>query len=305
MRAMAISLKHACLIWDFFKKPTEYQALMNSLGSIAVPFERLLQLAITTAVVCLSMPQAQADHNFFGQTPKIMPLGDSITEGFEEYLISYRRDLWHTLDQNGYSVDFVGSKADTPASTVNPALLDFDVDYEAYSGWRADQVNNQLTTTLQTITPDIVLLHLGTNDIFQGESVASTIADLTTTITILRANNPDVLIFLAQIIPMDSPDVTPLNTEIAVLAGNITTSQSPVLLVDHQTGYDPAILNFDNWHPTAAGEAEMASRWFAALEPFFQEPVAGPDPVAVPLAFWVAPVFLGIAALAASKTRAL
>lgn len=259
-------------------------------------------VALSTVISGFAQP-AYAEHNFFGQTPKIMPLGDSITEGFEEYLISYRRDLWHMLDQSGYSVDFVGTKADTPAGTFDPTILDFDLDYEAYSGWRAEQVNSQLTTSLQLVDPDIVLLHLGTNDIFQGESVVSTISDLTTTITMLRADNPDVLILLAQIIPMGSPSVVPFNNEIAVLANSITTEQSPVLLVDHYTGYNESVLNFDNWHPNASGEAEMAARWFAALEPFFQEPIEEPDPVAVPIAFWVVPIFLGMATLVVSGTR--
>ncbi len=43
----------------------------------------------------------------YAANEKILPLGDSITQADFNYN-SYRRPLWHLLNEAGYSVDFVG-----------------------------------------------------------------------------------------------------------------------------------------------------------------------------------------------------
>jgi len=70
-------------------------------------------------------------------TVKIMPLGDSITQGYRGR-DSYRRDLWLKLRKSGADVDFVGSMKNNFMGT--PAHEDFDMDHEGHWGWRADQI---------------------------------------------------------------------------------------------------------------------------------------------------------------------
>jgi acyl-CoA thioesterase I len=67
-----------------------------------------------------------------------------------------------------------------------------------------------------------------------------------------------------------------LNTQIEQLANQINTSESPVIVVDQFTDFDPrqGQDTYDGCHPSEAGENKMADRWFAALEkllPKFQE----------------------------------
>ncbi len=198
----------------------------------------------------------------------IVPLGDSITQADSQHN-SYRRPLWFLLQNNGYTnVDFVGSlDSNSGGPTPTP---DFDLDHEGHWGWRADAILNQLPNWLTSYTPDIALIHLGTNDMNQGQSVASTIAELEDIITTLRADNPDVIVFLALLIPRTDPlknaDIDALNAAIPTIALTMSTAQSPIIIVDQNTGFDAAAETYDGVHPNEAGEQKMAQKWYDAID---------------------------------------
>ncbi|MEO1621406.1 MAG: GDSL-type esterase/lipase family protein, partial [Cyanobacteria bacterium J06632_3] len=134
---------------------------------------------------------------------KIVALGDSITNALEGYN-SYRRDLWNQLIQAGYDVDFVGSKNNAQGNNPFPDST-FDPDHEGHAGWRIDEIvngrggNAGLSGWLAGYTPDIALVHLGTNDALQRNTAESSANELNQTIDILRQDNPDIVIFLAQV----------------------------------------------------------------------------------------------------------
>ena len=112
-----------------------------------------------------------------GAITRIMPLGDSITTGSSSgvadrvFYISYRKALYDKLKAAGYVVDdeiFVGSLISGQSEA------DFDPDHEGHGGWRADQIVNgnilvpsqgKLDEWLNAEEPNIILLHIGTNDI--------------------------------------------------------------------------------------------------------------------------------------------
>lgn len=209
------------------------------------------------AVVALSLPA-------FGQD-RVMPLGDSITEA-ETGFASYRYWLWRELSDAGYEIDLVGSMSGVYNGP--PLFPDFDQDHEGHWGWRADEVLAQLAGWAAGAQPEVVLLHLGHNDLWQGEGVSSTIADLSAIIGVLRSANPTIIILFAQVIPSTVPalsDIPTLNAEIVVLAASLSTPDSPVIVVDHWTDFDPSTETYDGVHPNAAGEQKMSSRWFSAL----------------------------------------
>ena len=76
-----------------------------------------------------------------------------------------------------------------------------DRDHEGHWGWRADQILGQLSGWLAGFTPNIALIHLGSNDAFQSQSASSTIGELGQIIDRLRADNPRVKILLARLLP--------------------------------------------------------------------------------------------------------
>ena len=217
-------------------------------------------------------------------TYRIMPLGDSITQGSRPY-DSYRRPLWHLLQNNGFTnVDFVGSMSRN--SQFDPPNPDFDSNHEGHSGWRADELAGQIITWATAAQPDIVLLHAGSNDVFQWFSDESTIADLSLIIDRLRQVNPNVKILLAQIIPHNRANtpfgVENLNAMIANLAVTKNTAQSPVIVVDQYTGFNVATDTYDNVHPNVSGEQKLAQKWFQALMPLLtpQQPGSTATPTA-------------------------
>jgi lysophospholipase L1-like esterase len=194
---------------------------------------------------------------------KIMPLGDSITQG-NTAQDSYRRPLWHKLVDAGYRVDFVGSEKTN--FTGHAAHADFDEDNEGHYGWTIGGVLEKLDGWLGQNNPDIVLLHLGTNG---KESTADKLAGLEQVVVTLRKHNPKVIVLMAQLITGGD-----INQGIPPLAKKLSTKQSPVIVVDQATGWqwEAGKDTVDGCHPNATGEEKMAVKWFDALTKILPKP---------------------------------
>ncbi|MBC5993717.1 SGNH/GDSL hydrolase family protein [Pontibacter cellulosilyticus] len=221
------------------------------------------------------------------QTPlRIMALGNSITQSNQSNY-SYRYNLWKKLLDANLEADFVGSHAENRGGNPNWPQYNgksFDPDNEGHWGWSADQVlygnteepnKGKLSQWLQNYTPDLVLLHLGTNDMFRNQPLDETLNELREVVRLLRADNPEVTILFAKLIPAYDQKVGPqaannivlLNEKIPALVAELNTSTSKVILVDQFTGFNPT-TGADTWdgvHPNASGEEKMAQRWFDAI----------------------------------------
>jgi chitodextrinase len=194
---------------------------------------------------------------------KIMPLGDSITHqaaGFP----SYRYYLWQHLQNEGYNVDFVGGQM--AAYNGEPSNYGFDQNHEGHANIRADEIRANIRAWAEANVPDIVLLHAGTNDIRQGFGPENPIDDIANIISILREVNPNVKVLLAQIIPAQNfeSQINQFNALIPQLAASSSTSQSPVIVVDQNSGFSLSDT-FDGLHPNSSGDSKMASKWISAL----------------------------------------
>ncbi len=222
---------------------------------------------------------------------KILTIGNSITQA-DQNTYSYRYNLWKKLIDANIDFDFIGSQ--TTNKGGNPAWpaykgKTFDSDHEGHYGWTVDQLLNghdhepnagKLSQWLQNYTPDIVLLHAGTNDAILGQSLDGTINELKELITQIRQKNPNVIILMAKLIPAypekvgksQAENIPKLNEKIAALATQLNTDQSRVILVDQFSNFDPTpgADSFDGLHPNASGEEKMAQRWFAALSPLLK-----------------------------------
>lgn len=204
----------------------------------------------------------------------LMPLGDSITQTNSAHL-GYRYRLWEKLQQNGVDLNFVGSMHANYSGSPSYPDPAFDRDHEGHWGWRADALLQKLPGWLASYTPGIVLIHVGTNDVDQGQSNESTIADIAGIIDALRQKNPHVAILLAQLIPTADAAarerIIDLNGRIPDLASAKTTADSPVRVVDQFSGFNAATDTFDGVHPNEQGERKMADRWYAALQPLIAD----------------------------------
>lgn len=200
---------------------------------------------------------------------KIMAIGDSITQAASGQK-SYRYALWKKLVDSGTAFDMTGSlqgnfKGDPDWPDYK--LLAFDRDHEGHWGWRVDEVLAEIDTWLKQNTPDVALIHLGTNDIFQAQSVSGTLDELTKLIARFRANNPQINVLLAQVVPSKyhNEQLDELNVGIAELAQKLNLPQSPIYLVDTGLGFDPETNTYDGVHPNESGEEKMAKSWMKGL----------------------------------------
>ncbi|MGH7899624.1 MAG: SGNH/GDSL hydrolase family protein [Candidatus Binatia bacterium] len=211
---------------------------------------------------------------------RILPLGDSITHGSSQGG-SYRYPLWVKLVDEGIQVDFVGS-LNTVAFGRKPDWPDhkgkaFDPDHEGHWGWSTDAIlaPNALPKWLRSYTPDLVLLHLGTNDAGRGDSPEEIVARLERIVELLRTKNPRIGIVLAKLIPLGGARggaIAALNGEIAALGRRLTTKESIVVVVDQSAGFDPRSDTYDGIHPNASGEEKMAARWLEGIRRLTSSP---------------------------------
>lgn len=201
-----------------------------------------------------------------GGALRVMPLGDSITEG-EANHNSYRRTLWQRLQGAGCQVDLVGSKTGVSSGYrnspwVSPPNPDFDQDHEGYWDYRVDELLPIMGAKVASAQPDVVLIHLGTNDVLGGQSAAGVAGELSALIDAVRSGKADTYIVLAKIIPAASNTsaTTTLNRQIDGIATSKNSATSPVVVVDQSAGYSSAD-NYDGVHPNPNGEAKLGNKW--------------------------------------------
>ena len=191
-------------------------------------------------------------------TVKVMPLGDSITDGITVQG-AYRTKLWKNITGNGLTVDFVGSL------TGGPSELG-DKNHEGHSGWRIDQISNNINSWMDTYKPQIVLLHIGTNDISQKYDLNNAPSRLSGLIDKICAKLPaGGKLYVASIIPISYADVKSYNSSLAGVVKDKTNQGKPVYMVDMYSALTTNDLG-DGVHPNANGYNKMADVWFNAIK---------------------------------------
>jgi lysophospholipase L1-like esterase len=215
---------------------------------------------------------------------RIMPLGDSITGSPG----CWRATLWNRLQSNGFSnIDFVGTLP--PQGCAVP----YDGDNEGHGGILATNMANQsqLPPWLAATRPDIVIMHLGTNDVWNNLAPATILAAYSTLVDQMRASNPAMKILVAQILPMNPSNCTEcgqrvvaLNAAIPGWAAGKSTAQSPIAVVDQWTGFSTATDTADGVHPNDSGNQKMSDRWYPALTQVLSPgPVQSGSPTPAPV----------------------
>lgn len=202
-------------------------------------------------------------------TTRIMPLGDSITwdwyygdERPDSERSGYRNYLWYKLRDIGYDANFVGSKK--TGETVDPY---FDGDNEGYTAWQSYQIAEYVYQFLEKNPPDVILLHIGTND-FQS-SAAGIEETLNEIDRFENENNRHIEVILARVINFEerSPTISELNKNIESMAQNRIDNGDDIQIVDMEYGaginYDTDMI--DGIHPNDCGYEKMANVWFSAL----------------------------------------
>jgi lysophospholipase L1-like esterase len=210
---------------------------------------------------------------------RVMALGDSITAAPG----CWRAIMWDRLQDNGYTnVDMVGTQSGDGCG------FPYDSNHEGHSGFTATGIasQNQLPGWLSSTLPDIVLMHLGTNDVWNGTiTTAQILAAYSTLVDQMRASNANMKILVAKILPMNPTGcgtcgqrVVELNNAIPAWASGKTTSASPITVVDQWTGFDVATDTFDGVHPVTSGFQKMSDRWYPPLTAALGAPTPPDNP---------------------------
>lgn len=189
-------------------------------------------------------------------TVRVMALGDSITAGVGDPTRSgYRITLQGLLRNAGVRVDMVGGRVDGRCC---------DRDHEGHPGWTAAQVRDQVQGWARTYAPDVVLLHIGTNDISRNTPARTIALRVTAIVRAIRRARPLTHVFVARII---GTRIAELNRRTAafnaLLPGVVAAAGARVYLVD-MADVGGALLA-DSRHPTRAGYEVMAARWYEGL----------------------------------------
>jgi len=248
------------------------------------PIKNLRRLGLTLLLL-LAAQSGAAD------SVRIMPVGDSDTEGFGGF-VSYRYDLWFLLKGAGYDVDFTGRYSLAGGGVdagLYPRYEEFDPNHEGQFGASLADIASAASGIAAANQPNVVLL-MGSHDICYSGSSAPTIArfELPKIIDNMRAVDPDMHFLLGQtyawespLCDLNAPEIIPnFNAAWAEVAAAKDSPGSRVLVVDHYTGFDiDSMFSRDVSHPNRNGEMFIANNWFEALEEILPLVEAEPFPI--------------------------
>lgn len=210
-----------------------------------------------------------------------MALGDSIT-GF-----CYPQDLSGELTAGGYTnFTFIGTVTNNQGGCGTPSVA--TVKTEGHGGYFATYLmtNSPPQSGKGTLAelqdwaaekPDVVLLEMGTNDVWSSIPSANITDAFGFIVDQFRSQNPGVIFFVAQIIPMHPSStccetgVEALNAAIPAWASGKNTTASAVYVVDVWSAIDEASYQpgsswtTDGVHPAPPASRLMADKWYADL----------------------------------------
>eukprot|EP01113_Clastostelium_recurvatum_P004233 TRINITY_DN1186_c0_g1_i2.p1 TRINITY_DN1186_c0_g1~~TRINITY_DN1186_c0_g1_i2.p1 ORF type:complete len:264 (-),score=65.02 TRINITY_DN1186_c0_g1_i2:38-799(-) len=208
----------------------------------------------------------------------LYPLGDSITWGCSDCDNStcatcdggYRTLLYSLLNVNA-NYTFVGSQSS------GPETLD-DKHHEGHPGWRIDEIYDNIVGWLNTYHPDIITVHLGTNDVFQNANASTCISRWNQLMDAIFKQMPKVTVYACSIIPFTSTrfpyahqPLTDFNAALPSLVQSFSSQGFNIHFVDMYDAVPTSGLSPDGIHPVHAGYNLMAQTWYKAISTTYSE----------------------------------
>src|SRR6266542_2866673 len=221
---------------------------------------------------------------------QIMPLGDSITFGFNGTNAGYRGPLYNLLKASARNMLYVGSSVQGTVTTTDSPLPSDQRHNDGHSSYAINDINNNLdgldTTAFDKYGgasrdpngghwldgipsgvnarppryPDIILMMVGTNNASDPDrtAVRNQLHALITKITALR---PSTKLVVAQITPSNRPNNVSYNADVASEVMSFQAAGKKVTMVDMYTNFPSDGLYTDGVHPNDKGFAFMAKQW--------------------------------------------
>ncbi len=210
---------------------------------------------------------------------KIMLTGDSITYGVGGTYGGYRGYLYNLLKNRGYGFDFVGSQTANSPTQVDP-------NHEGHPGWVAENIRDNIYDWLVTNPAELVLLHIGTNDMYQiadglSESVwkgqvKTQVNEVSQVLDEIDDFSENTTVIMARIISRLDDNQKEYTTYFNLKLQEMVTNRSSdnLLVVDMENGaglvYSTASGGsmYDNVHPNNTGYTKMANAWSSAISAY-------------------------------------
>ncbi len=251
----------------------------------------------------------------FPANMQIMPLGDSITYGYNGTNAGYRGPLYGQLAPLAPTFRFVGTCSERPgllpATPINQRF------HEGHSSYSIQVVSNNLDgydnsiflqyggpdrdpnggywlvggngTSRAPVFPDVITMMVGTNDLDNPVGVENRLRALMEKITTLR---PATNLLVAKITPAPTFSTDEdYNLIVPNVVADFRAAGKKVHLVDLNTGFPVNGLIADDIHPNDTGFNWMAAKWFQTIEtvysptaiarPFNLTPIALPGTIEV------------------------
>ncbi len=199
---------------------------------------------------------------------KVLPLGDSITEGMPQFNGGYRVNLFKLAIADGHDITFTGFNR--PGNPPNgPDTVDgvaFPKDHAGVSGALIDAIGVQFDEALAIQQPHIVLVHAGTNDLFGSPTGASDrLSNLVDKITTAA---PDALVVVCSLIPLPgNGSMAAYNQGVEPMVQSKAEAGAHVIFVDQNTDFPTSELA-DGVHPNENGYARMGATWYGAIQDY-------------------------------------
>ncbi|MEU4158902.1 FG-GAP-like repeat-containing protein [Actinoplanes sp. NPDC026670] len=189
---------------------------------------------------------------------RVLPVGDSITVGVGGAGGGYRLPLWNLArGQSAFTMEFAGSQRSGPVP---------DPDHEGHSGYLIDAIATRIDTWMAAAAPDVVLLHIGINDLDRSDDKEHAPDRLAGLVSRIFAARPGVTVVLGGLLPTAprlAEAVGRYNTAARQIVADHAASGDRIRYVDFAVTADQM---FDELHPADTGYAVMGETFHTALE---------------------------------------
>ncbi|WP_372406749.1 SGNH/GDSL hydrolase family protein [Streptomyces luteireticuli] len=189
----------------------------------------------------------------------VMPLGDSITFGTGSSTGSgYRADLLDRLTSHSEEVRFVGSQRSGEAPVR---------EHEGHYGWKIGGLTGRTAGWLAAARPNVVLLHIGTNDMhddYRASRAPERLAELIDEIVVAA---PGVTVLVSSLVPSADPGtqerIERFNRAVPQVVAEYQDKEFRVEYVDMSRVTATDLR--DDLHPNDGGYRKMADAFYRGI----------------------------------------
>lgn len=157
-------------------------------------------------------------------------------------------------------ITFVGGSQNGPTEVNGVA---FPRDHEGHSGWTVEEIDDIVPSPALNVDPHIILLHIGTNDVFAGASSPDGLGELLDQII---ENAPSALLVVSNLVPLafSADALATYNSQVPLLVDERRAQGANIVFVDQYSDFPLDDLD-DGVHPNAGGYDRMAGVWYNAI----------------------------------------